>query len=354
MSGNDKGQPGKINAVKSLLLLFGSVLGISKTVQAGQTLTPLQSQSTQNPNLTPSFDEHLYYDSRNIGVSPPNEITTIQALLIKMDTDEKCWFAKAYDYEGTATIGRTVGEWYENPQNFDTLLQIAQNLLEKYPITNYRIFALGQTPSWIVKGAELISRTEDNTNFGYIAFSSHFVKPQSESLFAFVEDRMPTRDQITKYRTYLTSIGMDINQIIHLYNEEGIKTVITDGICTGQGYVSFISVLATWASEIGKLDELREALTISKLQWDCDDIGISKFIEPKTGTEFSFEEIPVPPEDRFFDLIDSLVDDIEHRLVAYYPPKYWDSKPVLNNDKNNKWITAELTQRAHNSHRPTV
>ena len=67
------------------------------------------------------------------------------------------------------------GPWYKIPNIYQETLKISKAILEKYPLEQHRIFSLGQTPAWFIKGSELLSRESKKNSFGIIAFSGNFL-----------------------------------------------------------------------------------------------------------------------------------------------------------------------------------
>lgn len=210
-------------------------------------------------------------------------------------------------------------------------LKLSKRLLSLYPKeNNYRFFSLGQSPSWIIKACEILTKqssSESSPRFGYIAFSGGFVNNVSPSakcpVATFLCDpkSLPSVEQMNVYRQYLQSIGMDVDDIISLWMEKQIKTVIVEITSMGDGLASFLAILCLWAKELGKLQLMRDALDVVNISTYNVYVEI---IEPNTDTSFSMKLIDL--NWRKYKAISYFLnefDDNQKRLVAFYPKELW-------------------------------
>ena len=185
--------------------------------------------------------------------------------------------------------------WHKNPENFSKLVDLADLVMSFKP--NTRVFSLGQSPAWVVRTAEMLSdaRDEERT-FGYIAFSGRFLASnnkktgQHSPYDSYVLDSKERPENETKYREYLTSIGMDPDTIISKA-AEGKKTVILEYTQSGESLASFVSVLYGWAKSEGKLKQLQESLDVCILAQDFCNLKNMNLIEQ--GISVDLSRIPV-------------------------------------------------------------
>lgn len=293
-----------------------------------------------------------------------------------------------YNYNNSRSLA-----WYEISGGCEKVMKLSQQLSSRFPPTKFRLFSLGQSPAWIVKGAELLSPPEHKAKFGYIAFSSSFLEPKpwqldfnfckiadytttstrrkssldkaldkanrptqelwSKASFKLDTDRVPDQNKVKNYRNYLTSIGMDVNSIISLWKDKRIKTVIIDHTVEAKGYASFMSVLCTWANELGKLNNLKAALQLVNLR--NDNLSLSGLIEPITRTYFDMQLMRFNPDNDlepygFRDILYMLRDGDKHgdRLTASYPSTMWDQPPQVNDNSMALNIEQKLVNVAQN------
>ena len=145
---------------------------------------------------------------------------------------------------------------------------------------NSRIICLGNTPFPIVLAAECIAdKNSLEIDFGYVPFSGRLLKrtkikydesdEPTEVYFKVKTDKIPN-ERI--YRDYLKSKTISPDFIINLHQNSGTKTSLVDFVYIGNGYCSFITILARWALEEGKLEPFMDAINIIGINSDLDEL----------------------------------------------------------------------------------
>lgn len=233
--------------------------------------------------------------------------------------------------------------WYELPHVLEMVLELSMKISVTFPIERNRIFSLGQSPAWVIKGCEFLNNSQQTHHFGYIAFSSFFCERQypgsgkrslifnsiytksfQQAKFKINTEKIPNAVRIRKYREYLNSIGLNVEKIIALYVTRRIKTVIIDTAFSGAGLISFMHILCTWAKELGTLQKLKQAVQLVNIDGDA----INELVEPTTGTSFSLYNIKCEKGDciTYRDTYGYGPDNT--RIVAYYPSDDWNNPPL--------------------------
>lgn len=269
-------------------------------------------------------------------------------------------FYKAYQLNNIA--------WYEYDKAYAEVLALSQALLNTQPNFARTIFvSLGQSPAWVVRGAKIIADRlygPDSyaNNFRYLPFSYKFyglsksVNEKENAYFVPELDFLPSKDQKTAYRKFLTQQSMDPISITSRFNNDGITTVLVEYVETGESLASFISILAAWSREQDNLKTLQKALKIvclkgnsnrSSTSWsylvlrntDTDDRFKITWLDGKPYARHNVHE-----KRSILNLLGR--DHQEDRLVPYYPPALWGQKPKASCNTKVAKIYAELIKAA--------
>lgn len=244
--------------------------------------------------------------------------------------------------------------WYAEPAAYTHLVELAESMISTCAINTdtsnegifrqgYRLFGLGESPSWIIFVAELLTRGSEardeskpnpKIEFGNIAFSGSFLARESDTPAAHVKfqttTNMPTEEEVRKYRKYLKRIKMDPETIIQRRQNEGVKTIITDYTNTGKGFASFIYILCDWAQEDSKVDQLKKALRLINL--NISSTAIKGLSLPAPLGDLSFDTLLIQQRENEFggNLIQKLAnnDAAGCRRVPHYSHEKWNEDPI--------------------------
>jgi len=101
---------------------------------------------------------------------------------------------------------------------------------------------------------------------------------------------LPTPKEIEKYRSYLKRIKTDPETIVDNMKKTGKKTVITDYICTGKGFTSFLDIMGHYARDKGILENFSKSIEIVGI----GSLDYMAHLDPYTE-EFSEPSVIMPP-----------------------------------------------------------
>jgi len=151
---------------------------------------------------------------------------------------------------------------YYTEEDAVNIVSLAQDLIDLYP--NSSFCALGQSPAWVINAIEKLSLLQNtDTNTYQVAFSGNMVTSRTKgSCFADFEPDNAEQYDIKAYRDYLSSVNMDPDSIIERFKKDRQKTTIVDFYQIGAGISSFSWILASWAEEMNKKDDLFNAMNI--------------------------------------------------------------------------------------------
>jgi len=210
------------------------------------------------------------------------------------------------------------GECTEHPLARAKVLKLlvahAKQLLKSYG--HDRIFGLGQSPAYFVETAKLLQVLYGKPigHIKKIDFSGSFLKSSKKGLVpAYVlKHQRPSRKELSYYRQYLTSLGLDPISIINAYFG-GARTIIVDYANSGCGLASFLMILKNWAKELGCHRALCTALHTDILVTQ-HKAPLHLFINPcKHQLNQNIEYL-------------GCTDEFDDRLVSHFSFKYWKEK----------------------------
>ncbi|RYE06276.1 MAG: hypothetical protein EOP33_03565 [Rickettsiaceae bacterium] len=211
--------------------------------------------------------------------------------------------------------------WHKYEENFNCLLKAAHTMLDKHP--NTRIFSLGQSPAWMIKAAEHISKLKgEPREFGYIPFSGNFYRHQGYSKFVGRKHR-PNQTQEQGYFNLLDKLGISPKLIVEKFEAQNVKTTIVDFIDTGSGLVSFLSELFAFSQqEQVPMENFNAAIEIILLIENQENMTKS----------FIFESQALNFKNKIFPEISYFIQSIDKgyysdRLVPSYSFNNWDNPP---------------------------
>lgn len=266
-----------------------------------------------------------------------------------------------------------MANWWEDEENFRKVVEAASSLIS----SNSRMFALGQSPAWIVKTASVIASEWQEPmplmfgkasgmqpEFGYIPFSAgHYENIywarlgqsimgirgniQSESPFDPEFKDMGVFRKIAepqykeKYIGYLGQIGADPGTIVNKFTGYGIQTNILEHTQSGRSLASFLAILFESAREKGIGDkQLLDSLKITPLiheglEWR------NRIHIPAMNLTVECKPFPMERE-----LILGLANSQDkERIVPRYSPVHgdWKDLPALQNP--NSTLVNEITTK---------
>jgi hypothetical protein len=154
--------------------------------------------------------------------------------------------------------------WWNNHEHLKALRLDAQALNERYPEAH--IVSVGQSTAWLCYMADKCRDVfNQKARCQYISFSGRFFQPehvqrQTKRQFFRYDDLWPTNAALNRYHNYLDEQKCTPAHIIHRFEEQGQRTILTDKIFSGCGMASFLH--AWLGSSTYDPEVLGRALTI--------------------------------------------------------------------------------------------
>ena len=122
------------------------------------------------------------------------------------------------------------------------------------------IICLGRSPKWFLNTAFWMK--DGLPEYKFVAFSGYWYQQNSKDGAKRMDKQAPTLEEELAYRNYLKKIGVTPRRIVDTMKKEGKKTVITDYVCSGKGFCSFLDIMSRFAKDEGLLEEFSKSIQI--------------------------------------------------------------------------------------------
>lgn len=219
-----------------------------------------------------------------------------------------------------------------NPSKINTVIEVAETLNNLYP--NNVIVSLGQSPAYIVKTADFLSKFKNKSSneYKYLAFSGRFLSKHEKGRQFFLpsyKGSIPTPEQLNKYENYLKLLLLNPASIVSQFQKNKQPIVFVEYIQSGESLASFIYTLMSIAAREGvDLTQLKAAIIIHSFQplinhgWP----EIKQISAPPYSIKINNTQIV--DNDLMVGLANA--DQFNDRLVAHYSVDNWGKiNPIL-------------------------
>ena len=127
---------------------------------------------------------------------------------------------------------------------------------------DYQIVSLGRSMKWFLNAATWMKDGIDG--YKMAAFSGRWYQPSGNGNVDRRNIAAPTEEEIVAYRKYLKNKRLDPKSIVNEFEKNGRKTIITDYVCTGKGFTSFLEVMADYAADQKVLERFSKSIELVK------------------------------------------------------------------------------------------
>lgn len=125
-----------------------------------------------------------------------------------------------------------------------------------------QILCLGRSMKWFLNAAMWMKDGIDG--YKMAAFSGRWYKPSGNGNVDRMDIAAPKEDEIKAYRKYLKNKQLDPKSIVNKFEKNGKKTIITDYVCTGKGFTSFLEVMSDYAADQKVLEKFSKSIELVK------------------------------------------------------------------------------------------
>ena len=220
----------------------------------------------------------------------------------------------------------------EIPLQSDSMLEKFVDISKIYlKYKDQPIICLGRSPKWFLNTAFWMK--DGIPDYKFVAFSGYWYHQNSKNGAKRMDKEAPTKEEELAYRNYLEKIGATPKAIVDTMKKEGKKTVITDYVCSGKGFCSFLDIMSRFAKDEGILEEFSKSIQIVAL----GSMDYMEELDPYA------EDIPIPrvpmPEllepftnnikQEFYDIDPTIHNEIlmnrntNECRSTYYPHRVW-------------------------------
>lgn len=125
-----------------------------------------------------------------------------------------------------------------------------------------QILCLGRSMKWFLNAATWMKDGIDG--YKMAAFSGRWYQPSGNGNVDRRDIAAPKEDEINAYRKYLKNKQLDPKSIVKEFEKNGRKTIITDYVCTGKGFTSFLEVMSDYAADQKVLEKFSKSIELVK------------------------------------------------------------------------------------------
>lgn len=194
----------------------------------------------------------------------------------------------------------------------DQLIEFAQHLRDRYQDESQKIFALGQSPAYLVLTAALLEALSKNGNpsrYGFVAMSYSGGFKESVEKLQKISVSYITADDFKEFKTKLQAYAHYLEEVNFITPQKD-TVVIADQVETGIGIVVFEFVL----EKIKELDLVKENEFIPLIKWYIHTTNEyeDRIKEPKMRKEyFDLEKVRKAYNDQY-------LNDLKKQIGDYY------------------------------------